>query len=195
MDDMQAGPTSTPVNDAVEPTTTESLIAAPTDTATEQPSTDTTAEAPAVPEAYDFAMPEGMDIDQGALDEFSSVAKELKLDQGTAQKVADIAIKMISRQQEAHVELVNTWTESTKADKELGGERLQENLAVAKKALDAFGTPELKDVLNMTGLGNHPEIIRAFYKAGKAISEDRFIPGAPKGVEMDPAKRLFPSMA
>jgi len=46
----------------------------------------------------------------------------------------------------------------------------------------------------MTGLGNHPEVIRAFYKAGKAISEDRFIPGSPKGAEMDMAKRMFPTM-
>ena len=81
-----------------------------------------------------------------------------------------------------------------KVDKEIGGEKFTENLALARKALESFGTPELQDVLNMTGLGNHPEVIRAFYKAGKAISEDRFIPGTPKGAEMDMAKRMFPTM-
>ena len=63
-----------------------------------------------------------------------------------------------------------------------------------RKALDAFGTPELKDVLNATGFGNHPEVIKAFYKAGKAISADGFVPGTPKGAETDIAKRMFPSM-
>ena len=58
-----------------------------------------------------------------------------------------------------------------------------------------FGTPELRDVLNMTGLGNHPEIIRAFYRAGKAISEDAFVSGSPRRADdMDAAKRMFPTM-
>jgi len=65
---------------------------------------------------------------------------------------------------------------------------------VARKALETFGTPELRDVLNMTGMGNHPEVIRAFYKAGKAISEDRFVQGNPRGAEPDMAKRMFPTM-
>jgi hypothetical protein len=70
------------------------------------------------------------------------------------------------------------WANASKSDKEIGGEQLSQNLAVAKKALDAFGTPELRTLLNESGLGNHPEIIRAFYRAGKQISEDSFVPGS-----------------
>jgi hypothetical protein len=177
----------------VEPTSAESQDTTAL-TAPETQATEAQAVEPQIPESYEFQMPEGVEIDQDAVQEFSGLAKELKLDQANAQKVADIAVKMMAKQTEQHQNLVTSWTEQTKADKEFGGDRLNENLAVAKKALDTFGTPELRDVLNMTGLGNHPEVIRAFYRAGKAISEDRFISGSPKGAEVDPARRLFPSM-
>jgi hypothetical protein len=194
MDDSTAV-TSTPANDAGEPKPIDGQAVAPAaDSASTTPAADTKAPEAKAPEDYTLTMPEGVQLDSVAADEFKAIAKELKLDQAGAQKVADIGAKMAQRQAEAHTKLVETWVEQVKADKDIGGDKLTENLAVAKKALDTFGTPELRDVLNSTGLGNHPEVIRAFYKAGKAISEDRFIPGSPKGAEADPARKLFPSM-
>ena len=71
--------------------------------------------------------------------------------------------------------------------------QLGENLAIARKAID-LGPPELKELLNSSGLGNHPEVVKLAYKVGKAISEDRFVTGSPKGPSNDPAKKLFPNM-
>ena len=185
--------TTTPSNDSGEPTTTETTVTTPTESTSTQ-TTETKAPEATAPESYEFAMPEGVQLDKTAADEFTTIAKELKLDQATAQKVADVGAKMAQRQAEAHTKLVESWTEAVKSDKELGGDKLAENLGVARKALDAFGTPELRDVLNATGFGNHPEVIKAFYKIGKAISEDRFVTGGAKGPETDMAKRMFPSM-
>ena len=69
------------------------------------------------------------------------------------------------------------WFEASKSDKEFGGDKLEANLGIAKKALDTFGTPELNKLLVSTGLGNHPELIRLMFKAGKALSEDTFVAG------------------
>ncbi|MEI6907818.1 peptidase, partial [Klebsiella pneumoniae] len=44
-----------------------------------------------------------------------------------------------------------------------------------------FGTPELKEYLNGTGLGNHPELVKAFIKVGKAMSEDGMVTGKEGG--------------
>lgn len=177
-------------------TTAPEAATSATTTSTDSASTDTTAQnsEPAVPESYEFKMPDGVELDQAAADEFSVIAKDLKLTQEQAQKIADIGASQAQRQREAHAAMVESWVENVKTDKEIGGDKLQENLAVARKALDTFGTQELRDVLNTTGLGNHPEIIKAFYKAGKAISEDKFVTGSPKGPETDIAKKLFPSM-
>lgn len=192
--------TSTPSTDAGDPKT-DSTTAPDSTTASTPPAAaadtktdDTKATAPEVPESYDLQMPDGIELDKASADEFTTIAKELKLDQATAQKLADVAAKQAQRQVEAHTKLVESWVESVKADKEIGGDKLEENLGIARKALDTFGTPELRDVLNASGLGNHPEVIKAFVKAGKAIGEDKFVAGAPKGSNTDPAHKLFPNM-
>ena len=40
---------------------------------------------------------------------------------------------------------------------------------------NAFGTEPFKQLLSESGLGNHPEVIRFMYRAGKAISEDSYV--------------------
>lgn len=144
---------------------------------------------------YELKMPEGIDLDKDAAAEFVAFAKEQGIKPDQAQRVAEIGAKMMQRQAEAHARTVSTWVEQVKADKEIGGEKLEENLAVARSAIEAFGTPELKDVLNSTGLGNHPAVVKFFYQAGKRISQDSFVGGnrSPSG-EKDPSKILFPSM-
>jgi hypothetical protein len=161
------------------------------------------------PETYEFKPPEGGKFDDEVIGTFSEVVKDLDLSQGAAQKILDaiapkVAERFQARQLEAYNTAVSQWVTDTKADKTLGGDKLQENLAVAEKALAAFGTPELRALLGKfdmqnnpkgTGLGNHPEIIRAFFNAGKAISEDKFVPGGrqPTKGETTHAKSLYPN--
>jgi hypothetical protein len=134
------------------------------------------------PEAYEFKAPEGKEFDPEVINSFSDIAKELDLPQDAAQKMIDkLAPKIQERQMQVIEQVRNDWAQQAQTDKEYGGEKLTENLAVAKKALDAFGTPELRSLLNESGLGNNPEVIRFMFRAGKAISEDRFVGGAPSG--------------
>ena len=128
------------------------------------------------PEKYEFAEPDGSNFDTKVLDQFSEIAKELNLPQEAAQKMLDkMGPMMASRQAEVVKAARTQWTTESQADKEFGGDKLGENLSTAKKALDAFGTPELRSLLEVSGLGNHPEMIRLMYRAGKAISEDRMV--------------------
>ena len=130
------------------------------------------------PEKYEFTPAEGTQFDEQVIGAFSEIAKELNLTQEAAQKVLDkMAPAIQARQSEQIAAVQSAWANQAKSDKEFGGDKLNENLAVAKKALETFGSPELSALLNESGMGNHPEIIRAFYRAGKAISEDRFVGG------------------
>lgn len=144
-----------------------------------QPSNDQATKAPAsAPDRYEFKAPEGIEYDANVLSAYSEVAKELNMTQEAAQKMLDKLAPSLRDSQVSQIEATKTeWANSSKADKEFGGEALPANLAVARKALDTYGSPELLALLNESGLGNHPEIIRAFYRAGKAISEDRFVGG------------------
>lgn len=162
---------------------------------------DDAAKAPekVVPEKYeDFTLPEGVAPNPETITQFTTLAKELELSQEQAQKLADIGAGIVKSNTEAQAnvlrEAVNGWREQSATDKEFGGDKFTENLAVAKTALDTFGTPELKDLLVKSGLGNHPEILRAFYRAGKSISEDKVIPGGFGSTSTkSPADRLYGS--
>ena len=123
---------------------------------------------------YEFKTPEGMEFAQGDLDELKTIAKDLKLPNEQAQRLVDLAAKREQARAEVFATTVAGWAEQTKNDKELGK---PENLATAKKTIDTFGTPELRDLLNSSGMGNHPEVIRMALKIGKAISEDTFVAG------------------
>jgi len=98
---------------------------------------------------------------------------------------------MAEKQQAQMEEIRNEWAESAKTDKEFGGDKLPESLMSAKKALEAFGTPELKTLLNESGLGNHPDVIRFMVRAGKAISEDGFVSGARGAAGSPTAQNLY----
>jgi hypothetical protein len=149
-----------------------------TSNAEDQPAT-----TEAAPEtAYEFSFAEGVEVDPDTLGSLKELSKELGLTQEQAQKIADLGAaqsqKWVALQEQAITEASAQWVEEVKADKEIGGDRLSENLGIAKRALDRFGTPELTRLLDESRLGNHPELIRAMYRIGKAISDDAVVPGS-----------------
>lgn len=148
---------------------------------------------PQIPENYEFTVPEGVTVLDGAKEAYAEVAKELGLTQEQAQKAFDkLSSKGLEAQRAQLETMTKQWADQSTADPEFGGEKLQESLAVSRKALDSFGTPELRNLLNESGLGNHPELIRFMYRAGKAISEDKFIAGrSGQAQAKDPAEVLF----
>lgn len=137
------------------------------------------------PEKYEFQAGEGVELDAEALKDFEPVARELNLTNEQAQKLVDAYPKILAgvqqRQAEAWQAQTEQWAADVKADKEIGGDKLTANLGVAQRALDTFGTPALKEYLNGTGLGNHPELVKAFVKVGKAMSEDGMVTGKESG--------------
>lgn len=138
------------------------------------------------PEKYEFKTGEGVELDTEALKDFEPVARELNLTNEQAQKLVDLygtkIMPMVQQQQvEAWQKTTEQWAADVKADKEIGGDKLTGNLSVAQRALAQFGTPELKEYLEGTGLGNHPELVKAFIKIGKAMSEDGMVDGSNQG--------------
>lgn len=134
----------------------------------------------AAPEKYEFTAGEGQELDKEAVAAFEPIARELGLSNEQAQKIVDVygstIMPQIAKQQEAAWQKqVTEWAETVKADKELGS---VESIGNAQKAMDQFGTPELKQYLNDSGLGNHPELFRIFSRIGKAMSEDGFVGGS-----------------
>jgi hypothetical protein len=138
------------------------------------------------PEQYeDFTFPEGMEIDTSALEAFVPVAKELNLTQEQAQKIVDLQIKRVQAESEAATkewtDRFTQWKADAKADAEVGGDKFDESVGFANKAVKQFMTPEGYAALAGAGLQNHPEMLRFFARVGRTISEDKIIGGNPGG--------------
>lgn len=153
----------------------------------------------AAPESYaDFELPEGMELDATALDKALPMFKELGLTQEQAQKVVGLYADQIQAgrkaQDEAFSQLMDDWRTKSMSDKEFGGDKFEQNIAIANSALQKFGTPELMQLMKDHGVGNHPEMIRFMLKVGRLTQEDN--PGSsvgPSSPERDRVDMLYPN--
>lgn len=150
------------------------------------------------PEAYEFKVPEGMTLDQKVVEEFTPLAKELGLSQENAQKMVDLYASQVQKFHQAQLDnwrnTLDEWASSVKADKEIGGENYDTSVRHARAAIQKFGGQELRDVLNASGMGANPELVRVFARIGKAMAEDQIVLGGKESGPTDVAKILYPSM-
>jgi len=153
--------------------------------------------------------PDGVELQPehtAQLESFKVMAKDMGLTQDQFQQLLDFDIKRgadsVQQMTTAYEERVDSWADAVRADTELGGDSMPEILSVAKQARDALATDELKSLLefptaenpNGLALGNHPEVIRLFYRIGQAIGDHRFVIGGDAVTQDAPEKRMFPTM-
>lgn len=134
------------------------------------------------PEKYEIALPDGLTLDEAVFSKAEPVLRELGLNNEQATKLANVIAEVRASEAEAFVQQVQEWGNATAADPEIGGKALAENLQAGRRALAQHGTPELKALLDNTGLGNHPEVVRFFVRIGKTIPvEDKVVTGERSG--------------
>lgn len=138
---------------------------------------------PENPADYKFELPPGMIVDEKGLEAFRPLAKELGLTQEAAQKIVALQAQTVQRGLEQHAAMVSGWAREAETDKEIGGPQFQQNVAIAQRGLNAVGSPALTEFLRDTGLGNHPELIRAFAKIGRLVGEGHQFPSKSAGSE------------
>lgn len=88
------------------------------------------------------------------------------------------------------------WLAEVKADRELGGENLTATKMNIGRAIDAYGSPELRQYLKDTRLGNNPAMVRFLNAVGKQVSPDKFVNGNGASrieTSYETAKRLYPN--
>ena len=196
-EEQTATTTNSGEQEAGQQTATEQTTAPTSDQQTTTQATDqqtaTTETKAGAPEVYEFKAAEGQTFDPEFVKSYSEVARELNLTQEAAQTMIDKVGPVLAQQQAAQIAQVrNDWAEASKVDAEFGGAKFDENLAIAKQSIDKFATPKFKQMLDDTGLGNHPEWIRYCYRVSKAFSPDNFEGGHKEG---GAAPKDFNSMA
>jgi hypothetical protein len=125
-------------------------------------------------------MPEGSELDEAVLSDATPIFKELGLNQNNAQKLIDLYAKQVQagsqKQIDAFNQLISDWGTQSKNDNEFGGDKFDENVKIGQSAISKYGTPELKQLLEEHGVGNHPEVVRFMVRVGNTLKED--VPGS-----------------
>lgn len=160
--------------------------------------------AEAAPEKYtEFKMPEGLEFDKDMQERAEPLFRELKLSQEQAQKTAEFLAKeraaSLKSNADQYLAYVESLAAASKADKEIGGEKLAESASHANQFIQKFGRgekgAEVFKVLEETGMGNHPAIISLFAKAYKAMADDSPSKGEPNTTTLQSTEsKLYPSM-
>jgi hypothetical protein len=149
----------------------------------------------APPPKYEpFTLPEDVKLDDKKLGEFTSLLAELETSgkasheavQAFGQKavefyvneVKDVVNNITKVYQDAWDKQKVTWKEQFLADPEIGGNRFQTTVDSALTFIRTHGgtaeqQQEFRNLMETSGLGNHPAMIRLLAKAGEAMSEGK----------------------
>jgi hypothetical protein len=163
------------------------------------------------PEAYaDFKAPEGYIIDKVLLEAALPAFKELNLTQDQAQRLVDIQVArelaLAKAPQETYENLRKDWRAKVTADTDIrayttdgktGIDAVKIDISRALGTLDPTLAGEFRAAMDLTGAGDHPAFVKAFWKLSQGLLEGKPVTGrgpSPAG-QVDPSKPVRPSPA
>lgn len=97
-------------------------------------------------------------------------------------RIADRLREQEAAQQMQWQAQISQWRQEVAQDPDLGGENLAASVARAQLALDRFDQDKsIGRLLEETGYGNHPAVVRFFNRMADALMEDSPAQGLPDG--------------
>ena len=136
---------------------------------------------PEEPAGYEFPATEtdsGFEVDAEMVDKFRSVAHSAGLSGKQAQQLYEWYTANNAEQFEQAVSNAeNSLAESEASMRKEWGRAYDQKMEQALRAVRQFGGEPLVEELNATGLGNNPNLIKAFALAGEKIMGDQQLEG------------------
>jgi hypothetical protein len=132
-----------------------------------------------VPEKYaDFTDASGKTYAPESLGKFAEIARKNGMTQAKAQEMFEAIVPVAESHLKGRIkESITQWKAAAQSDAEIGGANYKENLAIARQAFKAYGSAELDQIFAASGLGNHPAVLRMFYRVGKTLQQDKGVSG------------------
>lgn len=155
------------------------------------------------PEKYELTPPDGFEaIDTEVLAEAEPVLKDLNLSNEQANKLMPIAGQLVKKTLERAEAAINEraitnrreWAEAFESDPEIGGANKDKTIALAAKAFDHYGIKAgegVRALLDESGLGNHPDLIRFVARVGADLEEGSFERGGAASPPKAPEQKMY----
>lgn len=141
---------------------------------------------------YELSLSENSLLKEEDLNHVRDFAKSNNLSQEAAKSFLENQEKIVSDYHSSleatHAKTVKGWEEEIKNDEHIGGDNFSKTEANIDRFLKAYGNEDLTKILDSTGYKHHPALVRAFNKAGAALSEDTL----KKGPAMPPTTQKTP---
>lgn len=141
---------------------------------------------PAPPLEYgEFTWPEGVTANAEEVKPYTDILAKHQVPKEAAQELVNLYTKQmqlyVETRAQAWKDTQQQWREAFTADPDIGGNRQDTTLRRAAGVIERFGgTPEqvqeLREVLTLTGAGNHPAVIRAFHNISRVLREGAPVP-------------------
>lgn len=174
---------------------------------------------PAQPINYEFNLPDDYQFSEGERESIIEFARENNLSVEAAQELVDynvsvseFTINAMNEQfeQEREAQALE-WQNEIINDPVLGGDNLERTISAANRAVDSLGreiravengkpviengrevyTNDFRDMLESSGLANHPVMIRALSQLGGFMAEGRIVHGNMGGSEKPLAQQMY----
>lgn len=118
---------------------------------------------------YAVKFPEGWQPNPEELTSARDLFRSLELNPRQGGALLAHYVRLQERHAAADSDRIDQWERQIAADAELGGNRLSLTTANARAAVERFGDTKLKEVLEQTGLGSHPELVRFVVRIAGAL--------------------------
>ena len=160
--------------------------------------------APAgAPEKYELSAAEGQEFDAASFEVVEPIFREIGLSNDQAQKLVTAYGEKImpALAERARTQLETQaaatrkeWSDSFHNDPDLGGANKDRTLADAARAFDHYGLKKgegLRQMLDESGLGNHPDLIRFVARVGRDLDEGGFERGSVGAQPKTPEGKMY----
>lgn len=158
----------------------------------------------AAPEKYELKVSDDQfkGIDTDVLAEAEPTLRELNLSNEQAQKLMPLAESLVKKTMDRAEAAITDraiqnrkeWADAFDADPEIGGANKAQTIADAAKAFDHYGLKKgegLRLLLDESGLGNHPDLIRFVAAVGRDTAEGTHDRGSAATTPKTPEGALY----
>lgn len=160
--------------------------------------------APAgAPETYELTAGEGQEFDKSSFDVVEPIFREIGLSNDQAQKLVSAygekIMPALAEKAKAQLETQaattrKEWSDAFHNDPDLGGANKDKTLSDAARAFDHYGLKKgegFRQLLDESGLGNHPDLIRFVARVGRDLDEGGFERGGAVAQPKTPEGKMY----
>ena len=134
-------------------------------------------------------------MDETSLKNLNAMCKDAKLSKAQGEAVLRYMAGNYTAWQEQQLQTRQDWLAEFRADKTFGGDKYDASVAEARKALATFDEDgKIRGLLESSGYGDNPDVLRIFARVGRALGEDKLVRGDAGASNRSLEDRFYPNM-